>query len=276
MRRLADPSAAAHVIEAAPRALHDAIREDLIALRSGTTSIERYISSASVLRRLPRATRSRPHVASLSGFRWFCRQRAVRCAVSPLRCRAAFANAIASVRPPCTPACLIDADASLSQSQPFDFCNEFSKYDTRARFCERCPRPLQGLALQSLPRTMRSSRCPTLPLLNAKKVRARCAAASYALIPRHSPSRGKPQRPESLCPRERHRSSGPAGHGIRAGRKSRAKGKRARSCDRARPVRCLRAEVPPPDSFEHLLSPTMRARRDGGPFACLYTSASSA
>lgn len=77
MRRLADPSAAAHVIEAAPRALHDAIREDLIALRSGTTSIEGYISSASVLRRLPRATRSRPHVASLSGFRWFCRQRAV-------------------------------------------------------------------------------------------------------------------------------------------------------------------------------------------------------
>jgi hypothetical protein len=38
---------------------------------------EGYISSASVLRRLPRATGSRPHVASLSGFRWFCRQRAV-------------------------------------------------------------------------------------------------------------------------------------------------------------------------------------------------------
>jgi hypothetical protein len=77
------------------------------------------------------------------------------CAVSPLRYRVAFANAIASARPPCTPACLIDADASLSQSQPFDFCNEFSKYDTRAQFCERCPRTLQGLALQSLPRTMR-------------------------------------------------------------------------------------------------------------------------
>lgn len=29
---------------------------------------------------------------------------------------------------------------------------------------ERCPRPLQGIALQSLPRTMRSSRCPRLPL----------------------------------------------------------------------------------------------------------------
>lgn len=59
--------------------------------------------------------------------------------------------------------------------------------------------------------------------MNAKKIRARCVAASYALIPRHSPSRGKPQKPESLCPHERHCSSGPAGHGIRAGRKSRAK-----------------------------------------------------
>jgi len=49
------------------------------------------------------------------------------CAVSPLRCRVAFANAIASARPPCTPADLIDADASLSQSQPFDFCNEIFK-----------------------------------------------------------------------------------------------------------------------------------------------------
>jgi len=29
-------------------------------------------------------------------------------------------------------------------------------------------------------------------------------------------------------------------------------------------------------SFEHLLSPAMRARRDGGPFACWYTSASLA
>jgi hypothetical protein len=49
------------------------------------------------------------------------------CAVSPLRYRVAFANAIGSARPPCTPACHIDAGASLSQSQPFDFCNEIFK-----------------------------------------------------------------------------------------------------------------------------------------------------
>jgi hypothetical protein len=80
------------------------------------------------------------------------------CAVSPLRYRVAFANAIASARPPCTPACLIDADASLSQSQPFDFCNEifFKVRHTSTNSRERCPRPLQGLALQSLPRMMRS------------------------------------------------------------------------------------------------------------------------
>jgi len=42
--------------EVAPSSLPDAIREDLAALQAGTNSIERYISSASVLRRLPRAT----------------------------------------------------------------------------------------------------------------------------------------------------------------------------------------------------------------------------
>ena len=76
-------------IEAAPSSLPDAIREDLAALQSGTTSIEGHISSASVLRRLPRATGSGPDVASLSGFRWFCRQRAVslrRFAVAISRC----------------------------------------------------------------------------------------------------------------------------------------------------------------------------------------------
>jgi len=75
--------------EAAPSSLRNAVREDLAALQSGTTSIERYISSASVLRRQPRNTGSRPNVASLSGFRWFCRQRAVplrRFAVAIPRC----------------------------------------------------------------------------------------------------------------------------------------------------------------------------------------------
>lgn len=90
------------------------------------------------------------------------------------------ASAVAWARPPFTSANLIDAGASLGRSQPFDFCNEFSMYDTRARIHERRPRPPQGVALRTLPRTMRFSRCPHLPLSNAKKVRARCAAASYA------------------------------------------------------------------------------------------------
>lgn len=40
--------------------------------------------------------------------------------------------------------------------------------------------------------------------------------------------------------------------------------------------RSLRFAVFPLGFFEPLLSPAMRARWDGGPFACLYTSASSA
>jgi len=118
--------------EVAPSSLRDAIREDLAALQAGTTSIERYISSASVLRRLPRgATRTTEVDLMMSracpAFVGFAANAPSHCAVSPLRYRVAFANAIASARPPCTPACLIDADASLSQSQPFDFCNEIFK-----------------------------------------------------------------------------------------------------------------------------------------------------
>jgi hypothetical protein len=71
MRRLADLSAAAHAIEAAPRALRDAVREDLAVMRSGTTSIERCISSACVLRRSPRATGMRPNLASLLDYAGF-------------------------------------------------------------------------------------------------------------------------------------------------------------------------------------------------------------
>jgi len=159
MRRLADLSAGAHVIEAAPRALCDEVREDFTVLRSGTTSIERYISSVCVLRHPPRKLGKRPESASTLGYRWFCRQRAVHYALSSLRFRAAFASAVVAIRPPFTPACLIDADASLGRTQPLDFCNEFSNYDTRAHIRERCPCPPEGIALQSLPRTMRFSRC---------------------------------------------------------------------------------------------------------------------
>jgi hypothetical protein len=61
----------AHSIEAAPRALCDAIREDLAVLRSGTTSIERCISSTCVLRRSPRAIGLDPNLASLLDYAGF-------------------------------------------------------------------------------------------------------------------------------------------------------------------------------------------------------------
>jgi hypothetical protein len=72
--------------------------------------------------------------------------------------------------------------------------------------------------------------------LNAKKVRAHAPQRATRCIPRRSPSRGKPQKPESFCPHERHCSSGPAGHGIRAGRKNRVKGERGVIL-RSRPTR---------------------------------------
>lgn len=127
MRRLADPSAAAHVIEAAPRAL---------ATRSVKTSPlcdpARLPSKGTFLRppscdvcRAPRGVDLMSRACP--AFVGFAANAPSHCAVSPPRYRVAFANAIGSARPPCTPACLIDAGASLSQSQPFDFCNEIFK-----------------------------------------------------------------------------------------------------------------------------------------------------
>lgn len=113
------------------------------------------------------------------------------------RCISASAGAWA--RPPFTSA-LIETGASLGQSQPFDFCNEFSMYDTRARLHERRPRPPRGITPRTLPRTMRFSRCPYLPLFHAKKVRARCAAASYARFPDARPREPSPGGPRASAP----------------------------------------------------------------------------
>lgn len=145
MHRLADLSAAAHVIEAAPRAL---------ATRSVKTSPRcdpaRLPSKGTFLRppscdvcRAPRGVDLMSRACP--AFVGFAANVPSHCAVSPLRYRVAFANAIASARPPCTPACHIDAGASLSQSQPFDFCNEFSKYDTRARILRALSSPAAGV-----------------------------------------------------------------------------------------------------------------------------------
>jgi hypothetical protein len=92
-------------------------------------------------------------------------------------------------------------------------------------------------------------------------------------IPRHSDSRSKPRRPVSLHPRERHLSSGPVGHGKRAGRKSGAKVNRSPLAGQADPDEACASRSLLDCSFEPLLSLTVRARWDGGPFACFYTSA---
>jgi len=132
--------------------------------------------------------------------RWFCRHRAGRCASSPERCRTAFASAVAWARPPFTSAYLIDAGASLGRSQPFDFCNEFSKYDTRARLHERRPRPPQGDALRTLPRTMRFSRCPRLPLWMQRRPGLDAPQRATRHFPDARPREPSPEGPRAFAP----------------------------------------------------------------------------
>lgn len=77
------------------------------------------------------------------------------------------------------------------------------------------------------------------------------------IVPRQPDSRSGPPRPVSLGPHTRHCSSGHAGHGNRAGRKSGAKVNRDALAGAADPIRSLRFEVPP-----RLLSRTPPVTRD--------------
>jgi hypothetical protein len=95
------------------------------------------------------------------------------------------------------------------------------------------------------------------------------------VIPRRSASRAEPESPRALLPRAAPFKWARGTWETRRP-KERSKGERGPIL-RSRPTRQgLRRAVLPLGSLEHLLSPVMRARRDGGPFACLYTSASSA
>ena len=110
----------------------------------------------------------------------------------------------------------------------------------------------------------------------AKKVRARCAAASYAIFP--------DARPREPSPAERSSSAPPRATPFKWARrtwetrrpKELSKGERPRPRERGRPFGACAPRSSLVGSFERLLSPTMRARWDGGPFACWYTSASLA
>jgi len=121
-----------------------------------------------------------PHHTSLLGSSGFA---ATRPRTTPLHRNDAVllcANTVVSARPPFTSANRFDADASLGQTQPFDFCNEFSitthEHITASAALAR---------RRGLPYDRCHARCAfhaALPILfcNAKMVRARCAAASYA------------------------------------------------------------------------------------------------
>jgi hypothetical protein len=180
MCQLADPSVVAHTSK---------LRLERCATRSVKTSPfcdpARLPSKGTFLRPTScDACRAPPGVDPVSracpAFVGFAANVPSLCAPSSLRSRAAFANAVVSIRPPFTSACLIDADASLGQTQPFDFCNEFSNYDTRAR----TPRALSSPAAGVGPAVVATHDALLTLLvsssLDAKKIRARCAAASYA------------------------------------------------------------------------------------------------
>jgi len=170
------------------------------------------------------------------------------------------------------PAVLSTEDASLSQTKPFDFCNEFSKYDARTRFCELDPCPPQGTALRALPLIVAPFGAARLILLDGR----RCVPDVPQRAARDFPDiRARDPDPSSRnrSPFERRLLSGPEGHGMRADRTSSSKGEVAAPLRTATPCAGLRLEVPPRCSFEPLVSSAMRARRDGSPFACFYTSA---
>lgn len=82
---------------------------------------------------------------------------------------------------------------------------------------------------------MRSSRCSILPLWMQRRFELDAPQRATRIL-RRSASRAEPQEPESSCPCKRHRSSGPAGHEKRAGRKNGAKVNVTRSRERARTV----------------------------------------
>lgn len=200
------------------------------------------------------------------------------CALSPLRYRVAFANAIGSARPPCTPACLIDADASLSQSQPFDFCNEFSKYDTRARILRALSSPAAGVGPAVVATHDALLTLPASSSFGCKEESGSMRRSELRVeFPDTHPREVSPRSPRASAPTSDTVQVDPQDMGYAQAERAEPKANSLRTILRSRETeRCLRAVVPPLDSLEHLLSPAMRARRDGSPFACLYTSASLA
>ena len=125
-----------------------------------------------------------------------------------------------------------------------------------------------------LPCTMRSSRCPHRPLWNAKMAWARCTAASYALSPTPGLETRTPKAVTFAPVNDTLRWAREAWETRRPEERSEGKPPSLDGNLRTREACAPRSLLD--CSSEPLLSPAMRARRDGGPFACLYTSASPA
>jgi len=133
-----------------------------------------------------------------------------------------FANTVVSARPPFTSAIvlmrtLLWARRSLSTSAT----------SFQLRHTSTLPRALPSPDVRDCLTTVATHDCVLHAALAILFVMQRWleldAPQRAARIPRHPGSRPGPRRPVSLHPRERHLSSGPAGHGKHAGRKSGAK-----------------------------------------------------
>lgn len=167
---------------------------------------------------------------------------------------------------------LIDAGRFFEPDEAFRLLQRVFKYDARTRFCELDPRPPQGTALRALPLIVAPFGAARFLLLDGR----RCVPDVPQRATRDFPDiRARDPDPSSRnrSPFERRLLSGPEGHGMRADRTNSSKGEVAAPLRTATPCAGLRLEVPPRCSFEPLVSSAMRARRDGSPFACFYTSA---
>jgi len=127
LRRLANPFAAAHTSRVVPRSFRLETREGLATARSDTTSVDEVHFATYALRHLPhvRWCQDRPHANPLGsdGFA------ATGPRPTPLHRDDAVLisqTRLSRLGPRSRPRIILIAGASLGQTQPLDFCNEFS------------------------------------------------------------------------------------------------------------------------------------------------------
>jgi len=152
---------------------------------------------------------------------------------------------VVSARPLFTSADRFDADASLGQTQPFDFCNEFSIYDTRAHNPRALPSPDAG----GYPATVATHDALFTLLSPSSFVMQRWleldAPQRATRNPRHPDSRSGPRRPVEPSPPPATPFKWASRTWETRRPKERSEGEPDFSREKNGPWRSLRFEVPP-------------------------------